>query len=85
MENCGILEIAILEMGRMKKGNSFAASDVVKWIYPQDWSSFLPDLLEAMIKLYKEEKIRTSLNEIPMAPDTRNFGSLQITLVQKTN
>jgi hypothetical protein len=85
MENRSILEIAILEMGRMKNGKSFSSSEVVKWIYPQDWSSFLPDLLEAMIILYKEGKIRTAHNEIPVAPDEKNIGFLQITLIKKTN
>lgn len=85
MENRSILEIAILEMGRMKNGKPFSSIDVVKWIYPQDWSSFLPDLLEAMVKLYKEEKIRTALNEIPTNPDDKNISSLKITLIQKTN
>lgn len=82
MENRGILEIAILEMGRLKGGKSFLPTEVVKWIYPQDWSSFLPDLLLAVVKLQKEEKIRTTLNEIPIDPDDRNIGSLQINLIQ---
>jgi hypothetical protein len=52
MEKYAILEIAILEMGRMKAGCSFLPSDVVKWMYPQDWEHFIPEVLHAMMNLY---------------------------------
>lgn len=52
-----ILEIAILEMCRLKKDECFSPADVVKWIYPQDWRFFLSDVEEAMMRLNRSGKI----------------------------
>ncbi|MDN3670834.1 hypothetical protein QWY93_16050 [Echinicola jeungdonensis] len=52
-----ILEIAILELGRQRKKEPFLALEIIKWVYPQDWQRFIPDLLETLDKLQKEGKI----------------------------
>jgi len=85
MESYTILETAILEMGRMKAGNSFLPSDVVKWIYPQDWEHFIPEVLDAMMSLYKAEKISITKNGIPVDSMEKIIDSVQITLKAKTN
>jgi hypothetical protein len=85
MESYTILETAILEMGRMKAGSSFLPSDVVKWIYPQDWEHFIPEVLDAMMSLYKAEKILITQNGIPVDSMEKIIDSVQITLKAKTN
>lgn len=62
-----ILETAILEMGRKNGDKSFCPSEVVKWIFPQDWPHFMVDIQEPMMRLYREGKISItqSGNEIP--------------------
>jgi hypothetical protein len=70
-----ILATAILQMGRMKKGNSFCPSEVVRWIYPQDWSYFMEDVHKAMMELYRQGKIdviqegkRVDPSKLPSGP-----------------
>jgi hypothetical protein len=82
MEQYAILETAILEMGRMKAGNSFLPSDVVKWVYPQDWSHFIPEVLSAMINLYLAGKIMVTQNGIPIDPEEKIYGPVRINLIQ---
>lgn len=52
-----IMEIAILEMCRMRGSNTFCPSEVVRWIYPEDWRHFMPDVQEAMMDLYRQNRI----------------------------
>ncbi len=52
-----ILETAILEMGRQKQHCPFSASEILRWVYPQDWQQFFPELLATLEKLQKEGKI----------------------------
>jgi hypothetical protein len=85
MESYTLLETAILEMGRMKAGSPFLPSDVVKWIYPQDWEHFIPEVLDAMMSLYKAEKISITKNGIPVDSMEKIIDSVQITLKAKTN
>lgn len=58
-----ILEIAILEMCRLKKGEIFSPADVVKWIFPQHWKHFLSEVKEAMMNLNRSGKIIVLENE----------------------
>ncbi|WP_152520442.1 DUF3253 domain-containing protein [Cyclobacterium qasimii] len=39
--------------GKKKKEIAFSPIDVVKWIYPNDWESFLEDENEAVAWLYE--------------------------------
>jgi hypothetical protein len=82
MEKYAILETAILEMGRMKAGCSFLPSDVVKWMYPQDWEHFIPEVLHAMMNLYLAGKIMVTQNGIPIDPEEKIHGLVQISLIQ---
>ena len=62
-----VLETAIFEMSRKIGGKSFDPSEVVKWMFPQDWSHFMVDLEEVMMQLYREGKITVTQSgkEIP--------------------
>lgn len=57
-----ILSMAIMEMIRMRKGDSFGPEEVVKWIYPSSWRYFMDEVLAQMMLLYREGKISVSLN-----------------------
>ncbi|MFD2202969.1 DUF3253 domain-containing protein [Shivajiella indica] len=85
MENHSILEIAILEMGRMKKGVPFSPSDVVRWIYPQDWRYFMSEVRVAMMNLYKNGNILLTQKGIPVKYGEEFEEEVQITLIHKTN
>jgi hypothetical protein len=84
MENHSVLETAILEMGRIKGENSFLPSEVAQWIYPQDWRYFMPELLDAMMALYKKGKIMVTLNGDPIDPKGKVEGPIRITLIEQT-
>jgi hypothetical protein len=32
-----------MEMAKQKKNTAFCSSEVVKWVYPNDWESFLEE------------------------------------------
>lgn len=85
MESHSVLETAILEMGRIKGENSFLPSEVVQWIYPQDWSYFMPELLDSMMALYKKGKIMVTQNGNPIDSKEKVEGPVRITLILKTN
>lgn len=61
-----ILAVAIMEMCRVKNGESFCPSEVVKWIYPESWPHFMEEVLEEMMILYKTGKIEVTQNQIPI-------------------
>jgi len=73
-----ILEIAIMEMGRMRKGASFCPSDVVRWLYPQDWRFFMDDVKEEMMRLYREGKISVTQKNNPVSPEFLPKGPIRI-------
>ncbi|MCL6259646.1 DUF3253 domain-containing protein [Aquiflexum sp. TKW24L] len=73
-----ILAIAIMEMCRAKKGESFCPSEVVKWIYPESWQHFMEDVLVEMMKLYQIGMIEVTQNKIPISPDRIPKGELRI-------
>ncbi|KEO73969.1 DUF3253 domain-containing protein [Anditalea andensis] len=52
-----ILEKAIMEMGRQRQGNNFCPSEIVRWLYPQHWKKFMPDIQQEMMRLHNEGKI----------------------------
>lgn len=52
-----ILETGIMEMGRQSNGKPFKATDVLKWIYPEDWRHFMPDIQEEITRLKELNKI----------------------------
>ena len=80
-----ILALSIMEMGRMKKGQSFCPSEVVKWLYPQDWEFFLVDIKSEMMHLYQEGKVLVTQNGIPVNPDVIPVGPVRISSVSKTS
>lgn len=80
-----ILEIAILEMCRLKKGESFFLVDVVKWIYPQHWIHFISEAEEAMVELHRSEKIIVLDNESPVGLTLLSKVSYRIKAKVKTS
>ena len=80
-----ILEIAILEMCRLKAGKSFSPTDVVQWIYPQHWHYFLSEVHDSMMQLYKAGKIIVLQNNDPLEQDTLSNGPITIKSNPKTS
>tara|TARA_R110002074_G_scaffold218282_3_gene388709 strand:+ start:320 stop:610 length:291 start_codon:yes stop_codon:yes gene_type:complete len=52
LEN-GILVQATMEMAKRKRGNAFCPTDVLKWIYPTDWQSFIDEEYKAVNWLHE--------------------------------
>lgn len=80
-----ILALAILEMCRMRKKQSFCPSEVVKWLYPQDWKFFLTDIRKEMMCLYRDGKVLITQDGIPIQPDITPEGPVRISSVPKTS
>lgn len=80
-----ILEIAILEMCRLKAGKSFTPAEVVKWIYPQHWHYFLSEVNDAMMQLYKSGKIIVMEGNSPLENNKMPNGQLMIKANPKTS
>ena len=79
-----ILEQAILEMGRLARGASFAPTDVVKWVYPTSWEYFTKDVEEVMMELYREGKIAVTQDDKEIAKDRLPNGPVKITVAAQT-
>lgn len=75
-----VLETAILEMGRKAKEDGFCPSDVVKWIYPQAWRHFVPEVEEVMMQLYREDKIKVTQAGVEVSRTHLPTGTVKITL-----
>ncbi|WP_134201675.1 DUF3253 domain-containing protein [uncultured Algoriphagus sp.] len=52
-----ILRIAILEFCRQRPDTSFCPSEVVRRMYPESWSEFLPDIRQKAFEMYQEGEI----------------------------
>ena len=79
-----ILEQAILEMGRLSRGASFAPWDVVKWVYPTSWEYFTEDVEEAMMELYREGRIAVTQNDKEIPKDRIPEGPVRINIMGQT-
>lgn len=74
-QNIPILEIAILEMARMKMGKSFSPEEVIQWIFPDAWQNFIPDILLEIERLHQEGKIKVLENgNLPDFPLSNEKG-----------
>ena len=73
-----ILETAIMEMGRQRGGNNFCPSEIVRWLFPQDWRRFMPDIQEEMMRLYEEGKITVMQKGIPVEKGPIPRGPVRI-------
>jgi hypothetical protein len=80
-----ILEIAILEMCRLKQGESFTPEDVVQWIYPQHWHFFLAEVIDVMMQLHKTGKIIVLDDYKPLEQGVIPIGPLRILEKTKTS
>ncbi|HSI77114.1 MAG TPA: DUF3253 domain-containing protein [Lunatimonas sp.] len=72
------LEQAIFELIRQRKPNSFCPSEVVRWIYPEDWRHFMPDVHKTMMDLYRQRKISVTQKGIPIDPNFLPKGPVRI-------
>ncbi|WP_114751404.1 DUF3253 domain-containing protein [Pleomorphovibrio marinus] len=75
MKEENILDVAILELAKMRHPSTICPSEVVRWVYPQDWEEFMPDVLQSMMRLFQEDKIlvtqkgaTTDKNFLPTGP-----------------
>ncbi|MBD3628886.1 DUF3253 domain-containing protein [Cyclobacterium sp.] len=51
----GILVLATMEMAKRRRGSSFCPSDVVRWLYPNDWRHFMEEEMEAAMWLFDQD------------------------------
>lgn len=72
------LEQAIMELIRQRKPKSFCPSEVVRWIYPEDWRHFMPDVRKTMMDLYREKKISVTHKGLPIDPNFLPQGPVRI-------
>ncbi|MBS9524620.1 DUF3253 domain-containing protein [Litoribacter ruber] len=70
-----VLETAIMDMGRQRGDKTFCPSEIARWMYPEDWRAFMPDVQEEMMRLYQEGKIvvtqkgnEVDKNQMPAGP-----------------
>lgn len=49
-------------MSRMKKGASFSPEEVLRWIFPEAWEYFLPDILSEIERMKMQGKIMVLQN-----------------------
>lgn len=80
-DNPNVLAVAILEMCRVKKEESFCPSEVVKWIYPRSWQHFMDEVLEEMMILYNTGKIEVI--QIQPSVPTANFPKGEVRIRAK--
>lgn len=59
-----ILEVAIIEMCRIRKGDGFLPSEVLKWLFPESWEHFLEDIYIAMANMQKKGEIEVLKNGV---------------------
>jgi hypothetical protein len=72
------LEQAILELIRRRKQRSFCPSEVVRWIYPEDWRHFMPDVRETMMDLYRKNLITVTQKGFAIDPNFLPKGPVRI-------
>lgn len=77
-----ILETAILEMGRIRGHTSFCPSEVVRWLYPQDWRHFMQDIQLEMMRLYREGKLVVLQNNKAIDPLELPVGPVRIRVLK---
>lgn len=76
-----ILETAIIEMGRQRNGNNFCPSEIVRWLYPQDWRNFMPDIQAEMMRLYREGKIKVTQKGVEVEKESIPKGPVRIIVI----
>ncbi|REG92750.1 DUF3253 domain-containing protein [Algoriphagus antarcticus] len=74
-----VLRAAILDMLRRKKDESFASSEVVLQMYPEDWEQFLEEVNSEAIALSREGLIIINDDEL----DPSKANSLKISSPNK--
>jgi hypothetical protein len=76
-----ILETAIMEMGRKVGDQCFCPSEVVKWMFPQDWPHFMVDVQEVMMDLYRQGKISVTQSGKEIPKDRPPLGPVKIRVI----
>jgi len=77
-----ILETAIMEMGRVRGNTTFCPSEVVRWIYPQDWRHFMQEVQLEMMRLYREGKLVVLQNNEAIDPMKKPIGPVRIRVLK---
>ncbi len=67
-------------MGRRRGASTFCPSEVVRWLYPQDWELFMDDVKTEMMLLYQEGLILVSQNGQPIKTNSLPKGPVRIKL-----
>ncbi len=75
-----ILSVAILEMAKHRQGKSFCPSEVVRWIYPNDWRHFMEDVNESMMHLYRRGLVVITQENLPVDTNFLPSGPVRIAL-----
>ncbi|MGY6744133.1 MAG: DUF3253 domain-containing protein [Cecembia sp.] len=76
------LQSAVLEMGRIRGDSTFCPSEVVRWLYPQDWRHFLSDVQTEMMNLYRQGKVVVLQKNKPVDKLTYPKGAVRIRVVK---
>ncbi|WP_301005398.1 DUF3253 domain-containing protein [Lunatimonas sp.] len=64
---------------------SFCPSEVVRWMYPNAWRHFMPDVHHAMMKLYRDNLISVTQAGIEVDKNFLPKGPVRIQPIKKTN
>jgi hypothetical protein len=68
----------------MRRGSNFCPSEVVRWMYPQDWRHFMEDVRTSMMDLYRHGKIVVTQGGIPIRLDEKPKGPVRIQGILET-
>ncbi|MDX5338143.1 MAG: hypothetical protein LPK25_03880 [Cyclobacteriaceae bacterium] len=78
-----VLRTAITDWIRRKKGKPFSPLDVIRQMYAQSWECFIPEILEEMMQMHREELIRVILEGKQVCEDHIPTGKEEILPVSK--
>ncbi|SHM71723.1 Protein of unknown function [Cyclobacterium lianum] len=81
----GILVLATMEMARRRGASSFCPSEVVRWIYPQDWRHFMEEEKEAMMWLFKRGFLEIRQGGDLIAENFLPEGPVRLNIKPKTD
>jgi hypothetical protein len=80
-----VLRTAILDFCRTSPSSSFCPTEVLKRMYPEDWSMFLPEIRETMMEMFREGLILVFQNDIPINSEEIPQGPVRIKARVKPN
>ncbi|EON78210.1 hypothetical protein ADIS_1407 [Lunatimonas lonarensis] len=78
-----VMEIAILEMCRVRGNSSFCPSEIARWLYPEDWRDFMPEVRESMMNLYRDNRISVTQKGVEVDKNFLPKGPVRIQPITK--